>query len=90
MGKKVINIESMGIDGPWFIPKNYTGIVNASLTKMSYHYENGILHNDHGPAVWAQNGELKIFCLYNKQVDFKTFELHFMLKYNKIYYCERS
>ena len=47
-------------------------------------YLNGKRHREDGPAIVYSNGE-KRWYLNGKEVDFQTFELFYMLKYNKIY-----
>ena len=47
-------------------------------------YLNGKRHRETGPAVVYPNGK-KHWYLNGKEVNFKTFELHYMLKYNKLY-----
>ena len=80
------NIYSHG-KKEWF----FNGVLHringpAVMDKKHSFYEwcfNGVLHRDDGPAVsgrFAHN-----YWLHGVKVDILTFELHYMLKYNKIY-----
>ena len=46
-------------------------------------YIHGERHRDNGPAILRANRMR--WCLYGQDVDFKTFELYYMLKYGKLY-----
>ena len=69
---------------------NCTKIGPAKIfwTGMREWFLNGELHNVHGPAIKCNEHEF--FWLYNKPVVKKAFELHYMLKYNKLYSDEKE
>jgi hypothetical protein len=90
--------NNMLISYPGFVlPAEYTGIVyftnerlNIYAPSYEFYVDRG-LHRDDGPAAiysYPADGELEeehYYALYNDSVTIPAFELHYMLKYRKLY-----
>ena len=67
--------------------KLYTGVVYTVATNFVVHLVEGKRHRDNGPCMSGTGSKSldNMYSLYGEEITFKVFELHYMLKYRKVY-----